>query len=175
MADPHGSLLVAPTDATPWPPPPHDPRERALVDFVDGWQVRVFPATDPKFRYFVSRRLLHVQLWHPEARVSVLTPSRLTAGCFEAFPYRDWKIRLRCPDALHRVVRDGHGIALPALPRLAALVLWHVRAAERHAARAPASAGAVSRRCPVPIGDTWPPADEHSAPAATLRRAHAPD
>ena len=56
------------TPAAPWPPPPHDPRERALVDFVDGWQVRVFPSTDPKFQYFVSRRLLHVQLWQAEAR-----------------------------------------------------------------------------------------------------------
>lgn len=163
------------TESAPWPPPPHDPRERALVDFVDGWQVRVFPATDPKFPYFVGRRLLHVQLWHPEARVSVLTPSRLTAGCFEAFPYRDWKIRLRCPDALERVVRDSHGVALPALPRLAALVLWHVRAAERHAARGTTTEGAAPRRCTAPVGESWPPTSIRLTSAPAPRRALAPD
>jgi hypothetical protein len=57
-----------------WPPPPHDPRERELVLTLRGWQVRLFG--ENKFQYFVRHGFWHVQLWHVEARVSVLTPSR---------------------------------------------------------------------------------------------------
>lgn len=71
------------------PPPPHDPRERDLVLTLGGWQVRLFG--DAKFRYFASRGLWHMQLWHPETEISVLTPSRLTCGFYEAFPVADWK------------------------------------------------------------------------------------
>ncbi|AUX34913.1 MULTISPECIES: hypothetical protein [Sorangium] len=72
-----------------WPPPPHDPRERELALVVAGWEVRLFVGR--KFEYFVARGFWHLQLWHPEARVSVLTPSRLTCGLYEAYPIANWK------------------------------------------------------------------------------------
>jgi hypothetical protein len=80
---------------------PHDPNDRIAVEtFTVGttasvfgeWQVRLF---DPAgvFRHYLSQQsLLHVQLWNPYFRVSILTPSRLTGGYFESFPVRGWKI-----------------------------------------------------------------------------------
>jgi hypothetical protein len=75
--------------ARAWPPPPHDPRERELTLTVDGWQVRLFAGR--KFQYLVMRGFWHLQLWHPSLRVSILTPSRLTRGFYEAFPIANWK------------------------------------------------------------------------------------
>lgn len=157
------------------PPPPHDPRDRVLVDTVGDWEVRCFAPGDPKFHYFVTRRLLHVQLWHPAARVSVLTPSRLTAGLFEAFPHEGWKARVRCPDALAAMVERDHGLALPALPRLAALVSWHVRAAERRATRTPPLPGIGARPCAAPIAAGWPAQGTPAAQSSPPRSARARD
>jgi hypothetical protein len=81
-----------------WPPPPHDPRERDVALDVDAWEVRLF--TDRKFDYFVTRGFWHVQLWHPAGRVSVLTPSRLTNGFYEAFPIANWKAQAASYEAL---------------------------------------------------------------------------
>jgi hypothetical protein len=120
-----------------WPPPPHDPRERVLAAHIDGWEVRAFPPDDRKFQYFVTRGFLHVQLWHPQARVSVLTPSRLTGDQYEVFPCGGWKAPVDEPAPLRRLVARTHGVALPSLGRLAAIVEWYVRAEERRAARPP--------------------------------------
>ena len=46
-------------------------------------ELRQFADDDPRTAYFARRGFAHVQLWHPERRVSVLTPSRLTGGNFE--------------------------------------------------------------------------------------------
>jgi hypothetical protein len=90
MKQPHRHLALHRDDpVSEWPPPPHDPRERELALMTDGWEVRLF--TGRKFQYFVTRGLWHLQLWHPTARVSVLTPSRLTRGLYEAFPIARWK------------------------------------------------------------------------------------
>ena len=84
-----------------WPPAPHDPRERELAMLADGWEVRVFGGR--KFQYFVGRGFLHVQLWHPEERISILTPSRLTCGFYEVFPVLDWKARAADHDRLAQI------------------------------------------------------------------------
>ncbi|WP_437500095.1 hypothetical protein [Sorangium sp. So ce1099] len=80
---------VEPARGEGWPPSPHDPREREVALVVAGWEVRLFGGR--KFEYFVTRGFWHLQLWHPEARVSVLTPSRLTRGLYEAYPIANWK------------------------------------------------------------------------------------
>jgi hypothetical protein len=68
-----------------WPPAPHDPREREVVGRVGAWEIRQFPPSDPKLAYFGGRGFLHIQLWHPERGVSILTPSRLTGGRFDVW------------------------------------------------------------------------------------------
>jgi len=62
-------------------PPLHAPFDRELLARVGPWEVRRH--ADDRFGYFATRSLLHLQLWHPACRVSVLTPSRLTGGRFE--------------------------------------------------------------------------------------------
>ena len=94
-----------------WPPPPHDPRERELVIRVRGWDVRVFG--DDKFQYFVRQGFWHAQLWHPEACVSVLTPSRLTGDSYEVFPIASWKARAAKYRELARLIAEEHGLELP--------------------------------------------------------------
>lgn len=100
-----------------WPPAPHDPRERELAMLAEGWEVRVF--ADRKFQYFVTRGFLHVQLWHPEARISILSPSRLTSGFYEMFPVRDWKARAADYDRLAQLFsRLRTSARLPTRARL---------------------------------------------------------
>ncbi|WP_437996055.1 hypothetical protein WMF26_33375 [Sorangium sp. So ce185] len=100
-----------------WPPPPHDPRERELALVVAGWEVRLFVGR--KFEYFVARGFWHLQLWHPEARVSVLTPSRLTRGLYEAYPIANWKAQ--APDYDKLVTLLG-GLFAAKLPDKAAVL-----------------------------------------------------
>jgi hypothetical protein len=90
------------------PPPPHDPRERDLAFTLRGWEVRLFAGQ--KFQYFVTRGFWHLQLWHPGASVSVLTPSRLTCGSYEVFPVAGWKARAPDVAGLRRLVEENHGV-----------------------------------------------------------------
>lgn len=69
----------------PVPPASHDPNERHEIARVGTWQLRQFAPGDTKLPYFTTRGFLHVQLWHEDAGISILTPSRLTAGRYEAW------------------------------------------------------------------------------------------
>ena len=93
------------------PPPPHDPEEREHILSLGEWQARVL--TGPRLEYFAARRLMHVQLWHPASRVSILTPSRLTADEYEAFPVPIWKFRTASYERLALRLAAVHGIRLP--------------------------------------------------------------
>lgn len=110
-ADARSSVQSAGCLRVAWPPPPHDPRERELALRLGGWEVRLFG--NPKFEYFVTRGFWHLQLWHPLGRVSVLTPSRLTRGFYEAFPVFDWKGHASTYDALANLVSRIHSVRLP--------------------------------------------------------------
>lgn len=105
---------------SPLPPPaPHDPRERELALLEGLWEVRIFGGR--KFEYFVSRGFWHLQLWHPTAGVSVLTPSRLTLGFYEMV-IGDTKTRTSDYVRLGVFARRTHaGLALPSPARLAQL------------------------------------------------------
>lgn len=138
-----------PSTAHDWPPPPHDPRERVLATLIDGWEVRAFPPDDRKFQYFVTRGFLHVQLWHPRMRVSVLTPSRLTGDQYEVFPCGGWKAQVSEPAPLRGLVARTHGVAMPSVGRLATIIEWYVRAEERRAARPPQAQPATGLALPV--------------------------
>jgi hypothetical protein len=67
-------------------PPPHDPGERTRVAWVGLWEVRQFQGDDSRLARFRRRGFHHLQLWHPSERISILTPSRLTARLFEVWP-----------------------------------------------------------------------------------------
>lgn len=92
-------------------PPPHDPTERELALVLGAWEVRIF--TGRKLDYFVPRGLWHLQLWHPRAHVSVLTPSRLTSGRYEVFPVAGWKARAKTLHEVDAFVARSGGASLP--------------------------------------------------------------
>lgn len=113
--------------ATSMRPPAHDPTERMLLTWAEGWQVRVFAETDFRYGYFARKRMLHVQLWHPRARVSVLTPSRFTADRWELHGERAWRITADDPRAIDRVLAPIFGVRLPNIMTLLGLEYWFVR------------------------------------------------
>lgn len=120
----------------PWPPPPHDPDEREIVAYLGEWEVRRFGEASMLFRYAAPRGVLHLQVWHPAARVSILTPSRITGGSFEAFPVAGWKLACRGWKDLARAIRREHALDVPSAGRMRSLERWFVTAEERRAVRA---------------------------------------
>jgi hypothetical protein len=120
--------VIAAVDATetgeaPLPPSPHDPRERVVVSTVGDWQIRQFAETDAKLAYFTGRGFLHVQLWHPEHRVSILTPSRLTGGRFEVWAAGADRVAVTRWSAIDEALP---GIATPRAIEIAAVERWFV-------------------------------------------------
>jgi len=102
------------------PPPPHDPRDRELtMPLEGGWELRT--PTARMTAYFLPRGLLHVQLWHPASGVSILTPSRITRGLYEAFPVRRWKAPARSYAEITELVAREHGVAPPSAFAVASL------------------------------------------------------
>ena len=91
-------------EAYPAPPHPlHDPNDRVLVGCHGPWEVRVHARNSARHHYFAPRGFLHVQFWHPERGISVLTQSALTAGRFEVCsPGR--RLRPCCPKHLQNAL-----------------------------------------------------------------------
>ncbi len=105
------------------PPPPHDPRERCRVGWINEWQVRIFSRQDVKYGYFARHGFLHLQLWHPIFRLSILTPSNLTAAHYEIFPIQKWKFRTCCISHLNEIL-DEHSHA-PSIDPLVLTLMEH--------------------------------------------------
>jgi hypothetical protein len=118
------------------PPRPHDPDDRVTLGRIGEWEVRRFEEDGALFGYSAPRGFLHLQLWHPRRAVSLLTPSRLTAGRYEAFPIAGWKLAVKSLEVIGGVIRAEHGLVLPCEARVRALERWFVTAPERSAVRA---------------------------------------
>jgi hypothetical protein len=117
----------------PSPPPPHDPRERVCVAGWNGWEVRSFAANDRRRGYLASHGMGHVQLWHPGAGVSVLTPSRLTGDQIEIYPIAGWKRAATDTQAASALVRYAFQLTLPGPARLHAFARWSAGATQSNA------------------------------------------
>jgi hypothetical protein len=102
---------TAMTNGWSMPAPPHDPRERELALIVEGWEARIFSGR--KYEYFVTRGFWHLQLWHPGARISVLTPSRLTCGFYEAAPQPGWRMQAPSYCVLRNMLAGMSSVGLP--------------------------------------------------------------
>jgi hypothetical protein len=124
---PNGASTRRRALATPTPPPPHDPRERVRVAVWNGWEVRQFATDDPRRAHLANRGMCHVQLWHPDAGVSVLTPSRLTGDQLEIFPIAGWKRAASDTHVAAALVRYAFQLPLPGPARLQALTKWFGR------------------------------------------------
>lgn len=114
--------------------PLHAPDEREVIaTLTDGWEVRQFRTHDRRLSYFAKRGFAHVQLWHAGQRVSIVTPSRLTAGMFDA-----WQNGLRWSaptwPALASVLAPA-GITVLARHEARAIERWFVLPTESRAGR----------------------------------------
>jgi hypothetical protein len=105
------------------PPRPHDPRDREVVARAGAWEVRQFDRADRKHAYFAPRGFLHLQLWHPVAGVSVLTPSRLTGGNYELWDAEGDRVALPEWADVMSYLTD---LTPPGAARIAALERWFV-------------------------------------------------
>lgn len=100
----------------------HALAERETFARLGEWEVRRHAERAAQHTYFAPRGFLHLQLWHPSARVSILTPSRLTHGRFEI--WRDGiRIAVRAwNDVTARLV----DLEVPSASEVAALCRWTV-------------------------------------------------
>jgi hypothetical protein len=127
----------------------HVPVDRAVIARVSEWEIRCHDARGDRHRSVASRRVLYLQLWNPRARVSVVTPSRLTRDRFEI--WRDG-IRIvvrRWEEVAERLV----DLALPDGTKVAALHIWMIVRDELDALRRiPRLVGPSHERCPSHAG-----------------------
>ncbi len=114
------------------PPAPHDPREREVVASAGGWEVLQFPEGDSRIRYFAPRDMLHLQLWHPGRRISILTPSRITGGLYEVVlaSFGD-RGRTSSLPALREALREVLSVDLPSDRQFQRWTSWYVERYER--------------------------------------------
>jgi hypothetical protein len=96
------------------------------VSRAGDWEVRVFARTDFRYRYLVGHGMWHLQLWHSGRGVSVLTPSALTRDCYEIFPIRGGRARVRWNSDVRALVEAHHEIAVPSAGTMAVLEAWFV-------------------------------------------------
>jgi hypothetical protein len=77
-------------------------------------------------RFLAARDMWHLQLWHPMAGVSILTPSLLTRYEYEVFPVRGWKARAGDYARLKALV-GARQVPLPSESMLLVLEAFYVK------------------------------------------------
>ena len=95
-------------------PPPHDPRDRVVLDVIEGWEVRVFEPVGAVECSLRMKGFDHLQFWHPPAGFSMLTPSILTGQEFEVYPFAHRKYSCADYQALRQTVREALHLTLPS-------------------------------------------------------------
>ena len=114
----------------------HDPYERVCVHEEKGWEIRAFARNDPRFGWLASRGLLHMQLWHADYEVSVLTPSQLSEGTF-LIDTPGFQTRIGCYKGVRGFVYENFDTVPPCYPKVVHFETWFVRAAEIGVAQRP--------------------------------------
>ena len=106
-----------PRQRNPRPPLSHDPGTRELIEEIDGWQLRVLVA---RTRHKRSRSpIADVQLWHPQASVSLLSPSSRGRDRYEVWTARFGSFAISGAAGLAELVRRLTGLSiLPAIRRV---------------------------------------------------------
>ncbi|MEM7465573.1 MAG: hypothetical protein AAF387_01680 [Pseudomonadota bacterium] len=109
------------------PVKPHDPADRILLARLTAceltprlstWEVRSFDCAGPFHLYFTKHDMLHLQLWNPYFGISLLSPSKITADRFEAFPISGWKVASKSYDAISSKIESQFATKLPELSRV---------------------------------------------------------
>ena len=93
------------------PAAPHDPTERSLVLELGPWEVRTFAGRF--LAYFAPRGLLHIQYWHAEKGISVLSPSRLTRARYEVRATDQCTMHFANWEGVQTHLEACHGVVAP--------------------------------------------------------------
>ena len=107
------------------PPAPHNPKDRVFVHTHNGWEFRAFARNDHNHSHRASRGELHVQLWHPTSRISVLTPSMMTKGQYDVW-LSSGQYRVSCLHQLSTLTRSKAGIVPPCKRVISHFQTWLV-------------------------------------------------
>ncbi len=106
-------------------PPPHLAHDRVCVGTIGPWEVRVFAVNDTRHRYLADRGMLHLQLWHPQARISILSRSGLTRGQWEVCG-PDGRHRCACYPCLRRFIAQRADVVAPCARLVSQHEQWFV-------------------------------------------------
>ena len=109
------------------PPVTHDPSERACLTELGGWSLWSTPRNDPSFTQLVQSGQLHMQLWHAEAHISVLTPSALTGGFHELWT-PDIHMRICCYTHVAQKLAERGAPPLPCPGLITHFAAWFIHA-----------------------------------------------
>jgi len=90
-----------------------------MMYWLDEWDVYAFDPTSEVHHYMARREMFHLQLWHPQARVSILTSSALTENQFELYPFQGWKLRTDTWQEISDLLMAGMYLKVPRADQIA--------------------------------------------------------
>jgi len=112
----------------------HRTQHRACVQKYFGWQLCVIPYNDPHHRDASQAGHLHLQLWHPGTRTSILTPSGLTSRTYEVWNER-FHLRFGEYCCVAATIENELGVQLPSSAWIEQYLCWFVWAPSLGVAR----------------------------------------
>ena len=91
----------------------HTDVNRTLVYWLGEWDVRMSDPGSDLHRLLTVNGMFHLQLWHPESKTSILTPSSLTEQHFEVTPLFDGVFQTRSYPEMCSVIQAAKKIEAP--------------------------------------------------------------
>ena len=92
----------------------HSEQQKSLVYWLGEWDVRMSEPHSDLHRLLVINGMFHLQLWHPESKTSVLTPSPITDQLFEVTPLFGGEFRAKTYSEIRSVVQAARKVVPPS-------------------------------------------------------------
>ena len=96
----------------------HDHHRRALVFWLGEWEVLMYRPCSDMHHLLVVNGMFHLQLWHPESKTSILTPTALTDGKFEVAPLFGSEFRTDSYEDLAPILEAARNLLIPHAARV---------------------------------------------------------
>ena len=103
----------------------HDPSRRDCMLKLVGWQIRVIMRNDNRHTPMAAQGLLHLQLWHPGTKTSVLTPSNFTDRKFELWN-EQMHVQVDNYQRVNQIIASNIGIHMPCAALIHHYQCWLV-------------------------------------------------
>lgn len=91
----------------------HNPEPRHEIEKINGWSIRSNHWDQPAYATTLGQGGFHIQLWHEEKRISVLTPSAMTASHFEILIGCGCRHRVGCMQGVELFLKVCQNVELP--------------------------------------------------------------